>query len=79
MTIYIDDRGVEWESAELALDDFLSDLPDLMDEDVESVFQFTHYQATAADNLKAIEYGIVYAGCSTAFVGYPIPHPKEDQ
>ena len=73
MTVYIDANGNEWDSAESALEDFLSDLPYMTDEDTETVFQFTHYQDDAAANLSAVEYGIVYAGMSDTFAGYPVP------
>lgn len=73
MTVYIDDNGNIWESAELALEEFLSELPDMSDEDMELVFQFTHYQNNAADNLSAIEYGVTYSGMSDTFAGYPVP------
>ena len=73
MTVYIDTNGNEWDTAELALEDFLSELPYMTDEDTELVLQFTHYQNDAASNLSAIEYGIAYAGMSDTFAGYPVP------
>lgn len=79
---YTDTRGVIFESAEEALEEFLSELPYLTDEEHEEVFQFTNRQATASENLQAIAYGVTYAGLDQRFTGdnYPIPYPmKEDK
>lgn len=77
---YTDTRGVIYESAEEALEDFLNELPYLTDEEHETVFQFTSRQATAAENLQAIAYGVTYAGLDERFTGnnYPIPYPMKD-
>jgi hypothetical protein len=74
---YRDERGVEWDTAEEALADFLSDLPDLTEDETEEVFQFTSSESSAADNLKAISYGIVYSGNFLKFQHYPVPEEVE--
>lgn len=72
--MFTDANGNEWETAKEALDEFLSDLPYLSEEDTEAVFQFTDWQASPESNLKAIDYGIVYSGNAYAFNGYPVPY-----
>lgn len=73
--MYADARGVEWDTAEEALEEFLSDLPDLTEGETETVFQFTLRGAHAAFNLAAIAYGVTYAGLDDKFGGdnYPVP------
>lgn len=77
---YTDTRGVIFESAEEALEAFLSDLPYLTNKEQETVFQFTRHSYTAAENLQAIAYGITYAGMDHRFEGdnYPIPYPMKE-
>lgn len=77
---YTDTRGVIFASAEEALEDFLSELPHLTDEESETVFQFTHWQASAEKNLQAIAYGVTYSGLDDRFAGdnYPIPYPMKE-
>lgn len=72
---YADTNGNEWDTAEEALKEFIEDLPDLTDEETESVFQFTNREGTAAQNLAAIAHGVVYSGLSDRFEGdnYPVP------
>ena len=78
MTKYSDTNGNEYANATEALEAFLGDMPDLTDEETETVFQFTHYQATPAHNLDALAYGITYAGLDDRFAGdnYPVPTPS---
>jgi hypothetical protein len=75
MARYNDTNGNTWNSAEEALEDFLNELPYLTEEETETVFQFTNHENNAADNLKAIAYGITYAGLDDRFEGdnYPVP------
>ena len=73
---YTDAHGNEWDSAEEAIEEFLSELPDLDEEETETVFQFTSFNASAAFNLKAIAEGITYAGMHDKFDGYPVPVPN---
>lgn len=77
---YHDTNGNIWDSAEEALEEFLSELPCLTDEETEEVFQFTDRSATAEMNLQAIAYGVTYAGLDPRFTGdnYPIPHPLKE-
>ena len=78
---YIDTNGNEWENAETALNEFISDLPFLSEEESELVFQFTHYNDDAATNLRAIEQGIACAGLNARFEGdnYPVPTPADTE
>lgn len=78
MTKYHDTRGVIWDSASEALEDFVGELPDLPDEDMELVFQFTLWNESPEFNLKAIQYGIDYGGYSSEFEHYPVPTMKEN-
>lgn len=72
--MYLDTNGNTYDTAQEALDAFLSDLPDMTEEQQETVFQFTHWQATPEFNLKAIQQGITYAALdTTVFDGYPVP------
>lgn len=73
--MFKDSFGNTWGTAEEALNEFISDLPDMSEEDTESVFQFTHWQNSAADNLKAIDYGITYSAMWDTFKNYPLPYP----
>lgn len=74
---YTDTLGNGWNSAESALDEFLAELPDLTDDETEIVFQFTDRSASAADNLRAVAYGVTHAGLDHKFGGdnYPVPVP----
>ena len=74
---YNDTNGNEWDTAEEALDEFLANLPDLTEEETEEAFQFTSRDNNAEANLKAIAYGITYAGLDAKFSGdnYPVPEP----
>ena len=72
---YLDTLGNTYETAELALQDFCDNLPDLTEEETETVFQFTQHDADAAHNLEGIAYGITYAGLSDKFEGYPVATP----
>jgi len=78
---YNDTNGNEWKSADDALGEFLSELPDMTEEEIETVFQFTDRGASAERNLAGIAYGIVYAGMSDTFEGnnYPVPEPTENE
>lgn len=78
MTKYQDTRGVIWDSAQEALEDFVGDLPYLSDEDMELVFQFTLWNESPEFNLNAIQHGIDYGGYSGEFEHYPVPTPKEN-
>lgn len=77
--MFMDTNGNEWDTAEEALDDFLNDLPYLDDDETETVFQFTRYDMAAAENLRAIAYGVTYAGLDYKFSGdnYPVPTSTE--
>lgn len=77
MAAYRDTNGNEWPDAESALAEFLSDLPDLTEDETETVFQFTDHAADAATNLAAIAHGVTYAGMDHKFSGdnYPVPTP----
>ena len=77
MALYGDTNGNQWDDAESALEGFLSELPYLSDEETESVFQFTNHASSAAENLKAIAYGVTYSGLDDRFAGdnYPVPEP----
>ena len=66
--MFTDANGNEWETAKEALDEFLSDLPYLTDDQTEEVFQFTSWSATPESNLAAIDYGIVYSGNSVPYL-----------
>lgn len=77
--MFTDANGNEWETAQEALDEFLSDLPYLTEEQTEEVFQFTHWEASAEHNLAAIEHGIVYSGNTYAFKDYPVPYLKRPE
>lgn len=78
--IYVDANGWTFDSAEEALQSFLYELPDLTEEETETVFQFTDRRSDAATNLRAIAYGITYAGLDYRFSGdnYPVPVPETD-
>lgn len=75
MDIYFDNYANIWTSAELALSEFLGDLPSLSELELETLTEDTHYQAPAADNLAAIVRNIAYGGLAEYFEpnGYPIP------
>ena len=77
--MFTDANGNEWNTAQEALDEFLSDLPYLTDDQTEEVFQFTSWSATPESNLAAIDYGIVYSGNAYAFNGYPVPYLKKSE
>ena len=78
---YSDTNGNEWDNADDALGEFLSDLPDMTEEETETLFQFTRHDASAGSNLDGIAYGVVYAGLSDKFAGdnYPVPEPIENE
>jgi len=78
---YSDTNGNEWDNAEDALNEFLSDLPDMSEEETETVFQFTDHTASAERNLAGITYGVVYAGMYATFEdnNYPVPGPTENE
>ena len=73
--MYKDTNGNEWTTAAEALAEFVGDLPNLSEEESETVFQFTRHDADAASNLAAIAYGVTYAGLDDRFGGdnYPVP------
>ena len=74
-THWEDSAGRVWATAEEALAEFLSDLPDMTEEESESVFQFTLSGDTPADyNLRAIDSGILYGGYYDLFKHYPVPY-----
>lgn len=74
MTKYIDARGVRWDSAEEALQDFIEDLPAMTDEETENLFSATLHTNDAATNLLAIKFAADYHGYSSSLLGYyPIP------
>lgn len=72
---YGDTHGNTWKTATEALDSFLGELPELSDDETETIFQFTERDAPAELNLDRIDYGIAYAGLSERFAGYPVPAP----
>jgi hypothetical protein len=80
MATYSDTNGNIWETAKEALDEFLSELPYMTDEEFESVFQFTNYSSSPEHNLEAIAYGVTYSGMDSRFSGdnYPVPTTTKD-
>ena len=76
MTKYIDIDGREWPSAQLALDEFLNDLPSLSENEYESLCQYTLSTESPAFNLRAFKRAIEEDDrLQSLFEGYPVPHP----
>lgn len=76
-----DANGNAWDTAEEALEEFISDLPYLTDNEIEKVFKFTDGNSDAASNLSAIAYGVKYSGLDYKFEGdnYPVPFNADVQ
>ena len=78
MTKYIDARGVTWDSALEALNDYISDLPPLTDEETEMLFSSTQHDWPPERNLAAIEFAVHYHGLSEKLGYYPVPQPWDE-